>query len=125
MAEASRRERLEEFFRRIIAEKPCSSADEALELLTNLLNAVEDELTTIPYDPTAWARDGRMYPPQADRRVRHGTAPVWRYRNVRTWTAIGDNGAIEISDVIGHVLLAKAGADGLTIAEVIEHAQEG
>ncbi len=106
--------RLAEFFRRLGAALPAKSRDEALELLSVLLNEVEDELTTIPYQPEAWESDGRMYPPQEDsaRRV-DGYPRVVRYRNRGHNTFISENGAIEIQEIqSGQRLFGKPGSDG-------------
>jgi hypothetical protein len=64
--EVPRRERLDEFFRRLVAAPSAGTADEAMEQLSNILDGVEDELTGIPNVPDNWREDGRIYPPQAD-----------------------------------------------------------
>ena len=110
----SKSARLAELFRRLAAAPPAISAIEAKLLLDNTLNAVEDELTGVPFDPSAWATDNRMYPPQEDsRRVVPGRDDVARYRSRSHNTYIGANGAIEITSVdTREVLFKKAGADG-------------
>lgn len=61
-SEATKQERLAEFLRRLMAAPAASSFDEAYRQLCDILNAVEDELTSIPFDPANWQTDGRMYP---------------------------------------------------------------
>ena len=80
------------------------------------LNAVEDELTSIPFEPNAWRTDGRMYPAQDDAIVdvpSHPTITCFRHRAHRTY--IGSNGSFEIQKLDGQVLLSKAGEDGLNV----------
>jgi hypothetical protein len=64
--DASRGERLNEFFRRLAAAPPASDHDEAMKQIADILNQVEDEMSSIAYDPTFPLNDGRMYPPQPD-----------------------------------------------------------
>ena len=49
--DASRAERLEEFFRRLSAAPLASDHDEAMRQVTEILNGVEDEMTSIPTTP--------------------------------------------------------------------------
>jgi hypothetical protein len=105
--------RLSEFFQRLEDASPAASAVEAFELVSSILNAVEDELTDIPADPERWMTDGRMYPPQLDSRRDVPDHPsVTRYRSRRHNTFISANGAIEIRDITDQVLFRKSGADG-------------
>jgi hypothetical protein len=115
-SDASRGERLEEFFRRLAAAPPASDHDEAMQQLADLLNQVEDEMTSIAYDPAFPLNDGRMYPPQPDsKKAVRGRADVTRYRNKRHSTLVGNNGAIRIVDqASGIVVFDKPGADGHT-----------
>jgi len=87
-------------------------------LLSSILNSVEDELSGVPFDPSKWQSDGRMYPPQDDSR-RHvvGYPNVTRFRSRRHNTFIGENGSIEIVELGGAVLLRKHGADGKHVWE--------
>lgn len=113
MGTPSKSERLAELFRRLAAAPAVTSAIEAKSLLDSTLNAVEDELTGVPYDPEAWMTHDRMYPPQEDsRRVVPGRPDIARYRSRSHNTYIGANGAIEIAAVSGEVLFRKPGADG-------------
>lgn len=109
--------RLAEFVQRMEAAPPAGSADEAMTLLSNTLNEVEDELTDIPFDPDRWMNDGRMYPPQADSaREVDGRADLTRYRSVRHNTWIRTNGAIRIEELQTRaVLLDKPGGDGCRV----------
>lgn len=56
--------RLEEFLDRLRYRAPVTSGEAAKRLIDGTLNAVEDELTDIPFDPVHWQTDGRMYPVQ-------------------------------------------------------------
>lgn len=106
-------QRLREFIRRLRIAPPAASFDEARRLLEQTLNAVEDEMSGVSFDPAKWQSDGRMYPPQDDsERSVPGYPSVRRYRSRRHNTFIGTNGAVEIRTVDDEILLKKAGADG-------------
>ena len=109
----SKEDRFREFLRRLSAAPPARSGVEALTQLSDMLNAVEDELSGIPYRPERWQSDGRMYPPQEDNaRDVPGRHDLVRYRSRGHSTWIRDNGAIEIRDRAGAVVFRKPGSDG-------------
>jgi len=111
--EFDKKERFQEFLRRMRATDTVSTAGEALTLIANTLAAVEDTLTDIPNEPANWQTDGRMYPPQADNaRDVENRPDLVRFRSRGHNTLIRDNGAIEIRDLQGNVLLSKPGQDG-------------
>ena len=111
-------ERFAEFLRRPGIAPAASSFAGAFRQIADILNAVEDDLTSIPYDPANWQDDGRMYPPQPDSaRVVPGRSDVTRFRSRAQNTLIGDNGAIEIRDLSGRPILTKAGTNGRMISE--------
>lgn len=113
MASSSKDERIAEFLRRLSVARAAGTAEEALNLLSDTLNRVEDELTEIPYDPENWQTDGRMYPPRIDSgREVTGRDDLVRYRSKAHNTYIRENGGIEIRDINGFVIFSKAGADG-------------
>jgi hypothetical protein len=108
--------RFQVFLKRLSAAQAASSADEALALLGRILCEVEDELTDIPNQPENQQTDGRMYPPQEDRaREVPGRSDLTRYRSRGHNTFIRSNGAIEIRELAGRVVLSKAGADGMSV----------
>lgn len=119
MAEVpSKAVRLQVFLKRLEQAAPVATSSAALALVSETLIAVEDELTGIPYDPSQWRSDGRMYPPQADgARDVPGRPDVTRYRSVAHNTFIGSNGAIRIEDLKGTVILRKPGLDGKLAGE--------
>jgi hypothetical protein len=124
-------ERLAEFLRRLGRLPAARTGQEAREQLDRTLNAVEDEWTSIPFDPAALdpsmrlAPTERMYPPQDDsRRSVPGRPEVVRFISRGKYTFIRSNGAIEIRSSrgpdgtiaqpaeTGDLIFAKAGADG-------------
>src|SRR5437764_3144403 len=61
-------ERLAVFVRRLEAASPGSSAEEAMNLVCHLIEAVEDEFCSVPrQDPPPLGFTGRMYAPRPDR----------------------------------------------------------
>jgi hypothetical protein len=114
----SKQERLKEFYRRLAASAAANNVDEALELIGLLLNAVEDELSGVPYDPASWQNDGRLYPPLPDSvRPVEGLPGVKRLRSFRHNTFVAANGAIEIRTIDGTLEFSKAGRDGKGVPE--------
>lgn len=65
-------ERLKEFFRRLEAAPPASTAEEALALVCRLIEEVEDDLCPLPRQepPPSMRFTGRMYAPKGDRITR-------------------------------------------------------
>ena len=114
--DATKSERFAEFLRRLGTAPAASDCDEAYRQLGDILNAVEDEMTTIPFDLANWQNDGRMYPPQMDSlRAVTGCRDVKRFRSRSHNTLIAINGAIEIRDLSGRAIFSKPGADGQTV----------
>jgi hypothetical protein len=114
-----KRVRLAEFLRRLAAAAPASTAEEAYRQVHDILNAVEDEMTGIPFDPANWMNDGRMYPPQSDSiRSVKGRPDLKRYASRGHQTIIGTNGAIEIRSLDRTVIFQKPGSDGVSIEGV-------
>jgi hypothetical protein len=115
--DASKTDRLKVFFERLRVAEPARNHDEALDLLATILNAVEDEMTSIAFSPTRWQTDGRMYPPQVDAVRDVPDFPnLKRYRSIGHNTFIADNGAIEIAVPPptdgGTTVFSKCGSDG-------------
>jgi hypothetical protein len=115
----TKQERMELFVARLASKPPAMNGQQGLELLTTVLNQVEDELTNIPYNPDNWMNDGRMYPPQLDS-VRLSSKPgVVRFRSRGHNTFIGLNGAIQIQKIDdASILIDKPGADGKKVSEL-------
>jgi hypothetical protein len=114
---ASRAERFAEFLRRLGDAPTASSSEEAYRQLCDVLNAVEDEMTSIPFDLANWQTDGRLYPPQVDKlSILSGPPEVKKYRTRGHHILIGENGAIEIrTHSSGRTVFSKPGGDGKTV----------
>jgi hypothetical protein len=110
----SKSERFSVFLERLKMAPLVATENEAYLQLYDTLNAVEDELTPIPYDLENSLTDGRMYPPFEDNKHSvAGHVRVQRYRSRGHNTFIGANGSIEIQLAQdGACLLSKHGQDG-------------
>jgi hypothetical protein len=120
MERPNKSERLSEFFRRLRLAPDCSNWLEARRQLEDILNAVEDELSGIPFNPDAASAppDGRIYPPH-DKYLRDSGSPlVHLFGQTRHRTAFGVNGAVKITRPDGTVELDKPGADGQTVDDL-------
>lgn len=120
MERKSKIERLTELFRRLQLAPTCSNWIEARKQLEDIMNAVEDEFSGIPFNPDAANEppDGRMYPPH-DKYLRDSGSPrVHLFGHLRHRTAFGVNGAVKITLSNGTVVLDKPGADGQTVDEL-------
>jgi hypothetical protein len=106
--------RLEELVRRLLALAPMADHDTARRAINETLNAVEDELSGVPFDPNNWRTDGRMYPVQDDNAFDvDGHPDVTSYLSVAHETLVRANGAFEIRGrTTKVVVLAKPGSDG-------------
>ena len=94
---ASLPERFAVFLDRLAAALPATNEQDALRIIGEVMNAVEDEMTDIPFDPSQWEVDGRMYPPQVDKRSPMAGMPgLYRYKTRRHWVIISDRGDVAI-----------------------------
>jgi hypothetical protein len=90
-------QRLQYFYDRLDEAPHASNHDEAMKLLADTLNGVENEFSGVPYNPEEPGTDGRMYPPNEKFRYTKWERPgVHCYRQTRHATFVADNGAIEI-----------------------------
>ena len=117
---ASKAQRLSEFQRRLLAATPADCFETAYGQIFRIMNEVEDELSGIPYNMRRADVDGRLYPPLWDMMRKDPSRPrVMRLRSKAHRTLIGDNGAVEITEVLsGSVVFDKPGRDGLRVSEL-------
>ena len=110
----TKNERFAEFLKRLQDSPPAKSFAEAYSQIFNILNEVEDEMTTIPYDPDNWQTDGRLYPPLMDSmRSVPGYPLVKRFRSRQHNTFICENGSIEIREIGAEkIIFNKSGENG-------------
>jgi hypothetical protein len=88
--------RLEVYYYRMRRAPPVLDHDQAMQLMAETLNGVEDEFSGVPYDPSESGNDGRMYPPDPRFPARRASAVGVRvYRQRGHVTYVADNGAIE------------------------------
>ncbi len=114
----SKAARLELFKRNLLRAKSAGTLDEALKRIADTLNRIEDLHSGVPFDPDQWAMDGRLNPPQIDsEREVPGFSKVRRFRSRQHNTFIGMNGAVEIQDLAGNVIIAKRGKNGKGVWE--------
>jgi hypothetical protein len=58
-------ERVAELVRRLEVSVPAGSAEDALRLVTETLNGIEDQYSGVPNDPSSPLTDERIWPPIA------------------------------------------------------------
>jgi hypothetical protein len=118
--ELSKVQRLAEMFKRLKEAERVGTGEEALALMIHIINGVENELTSAPYDPERWQTDGRIYPPtQEGMRSIKGRPEVRRYRHTSHDTLIGVNGSIEIRDRRSdRIIFSKAGTDQREVSDL-------
>ena len=122
----SKAQRLDEFFRRLYAAPPARTVEEAVFQMASVLNAVEDEYTSIPFDAIAAIpankKDtvGRMYPPVLESlRTIAGQPNVKRHRHAYHESLVGSNGSIQMRIVkTGNIVFSKAGFDGKGVQDL-------
>lgn len=122
----SKAQRLEAFLLRLSEAPAARSYEEARQQVEAILNAVEDELTDIPFNRDAPQSDGRMYPPLDDNEMKSGHSAVRRFRTRAHNLLYGANGAIRIQSVppppkswtVGVVIFDKPGLDGRRIQDL-------
>lgn len=112
---APKSDRLAEFIRRLTIAPSAADHDTALNLISSTLNAVEDELSGVPFDPARSLFDGRLYPPSEDYESESQIAGTRCYRQRGHATFISPSGALRIARRDGTVVFNKAGADGQEI----------
>lgn len=118
--EVPKAHRLQEVYRRLAQAPAARTFTEMRRQMDDVLNAVEDQMSGVPYDPRRWLTDGRLYPVQDDNLYEvEGHPRVTLLRARRNEIYIGDNGAIEVRNAdTGAVEFRKAGADGLGVWEL-------
>lgn len=116
----SKTKRIAEFLKRLEAAPSGDTLDEAFRLVCDMLNAVEDELTDIPFNQETSDTDGRLYPPlREDLRAVADHPNVARHRHRWHNTYFGNNGSVEIKDVrTDKIVFAKPGKDGRGVWEL-------
>jgi hypothetical protein len=112
--------RLGEIMRRLRAESPFRSGAAARAALEEIMRSVEDEFSGVPENQNAATlpTDGRMYPPHDRFEVSSGSPLVRKFRQLRHFTYIGENGALRIEIAGGSVELDLPGTDGKLIEDI-------
>ena len=106
--------RLSLFYQRLSDAPAAATHDEALKMLCDILNGVEDEYSNVVFNPSNWKTDGRMYPPDLDRAYSvDGFPEVIRYNSFRHDTFISSSGAIEVRVIkTNEIVFTKSDVDG-------------
>jgi hypothetical protein len=88
-----------------------------------VLNFIEDNLSGVPSDPTAYRSDGRLYPAMSDQMIKSKHADVQVYRHVSHVSLFGSNGAFLILNRRfprgSEPLVDRAGTDGRKIGDLV------
>lgn len=95
-----KKERLSIIFESLKAAPRPSNFDEAWKLLQGTFNEIEDRLSGVPFNPSDWKNDGRLYPPEFDSEKQCAVKGVRMFRARRHRIFIASNGAVRIASVV-------------------------
>jgi hypothetical protein len=95
-----KKERLSIIFESLSSAPGPSDFDEAWSLLHSTFNEIEDRLSGVPFNPSNWKNDGRLYPPEYDSERQGALKGVRMFRARRHRIFIAVNGAIRIASVV-------------------------
>lgn len=123
MPRKTKRERVEEFRKRLLQLPAAKTGEEALAAVNGVMNAVEDEFSGEPFDEAAAdpgnrAVTERMYGPHPAFYKPAGPR-VKRYVHRGHVTLLGSNGSIKIEIKGGVVFLEKRGDDGASVDDLL------
>jgi len=107
-------ERVAELIRRLEVSPAVGNAEDALRLVTTVLEEIEDQHSGVPNDPSSPMADERIWPPITKYHFAiEGRPDLDGYRQKGHETILGANGAIFIrTRKNAKVILNKAGQDG-------------
>ena len=120
--QVSKRDRINEVFKRMREAGPFRSDIEARLILAETMKDVEDKLSGIPENPYAAAgmlTDGRMYPPDDKFERPSGSSSVRVFRQRGHLTRFGKNGSLRIEGPESKIEIDLPGEDGRTVEDLL------
>ncbi len=120
--QVSKRDRINEVFKRLRENAPFRSDTEARLRLVEAIKDVEDKLSGItenPYAAAGMLTDGRMYPPHDNFERRSGSSSVRVFKQKGHLTSFGKNGSLRIEGPESKIEIDLPGEDGRTVEDLL------